>query len=238
MKPLVPEAQDIEALQELGRASVQIVHDLKNQIGGFKLYATFLRRRLEKSERPDDEIETLGKLIAGLERAAFDLSLLVRFGRPVELSLQSHIDLAELLKSVFRPFGEILHSEHGSYRGAYDVTALTEALGYINEEAASMSDATPQRQPTALELHLRREIAGPATVAVIEWQSAGHSTGHAAGANGTDPFRSFANARAFRLALAAKIIQAHGGQVEHGAGILRARLPLQNEKPRAREVSE
>ena len=27
---------------------MQIVHDLKNQLNGLKLYATFLRRRIEK----------------------------------------------------------------------------------------------------------------------------------------------------------------------------------------------
>ena len=52
MKPLLSESQDQESLQALGRASVQIVHDLKNQLNGLKLYATFLRKRMEKSERP------------------------------------------------------------------------------------------------------------------------------------------------------------------------------------------
>ena len=39
---------------------MQIVHDLKNQLNGLKLYATFLRRRIEKNERPGDEQETIG----------------------------------------------------------------------------------------------------------------------------------------------------------------------------------
>ena len=63
MKALVLDTAEKEALQTLGRASVQIVHDLKNQLNGLKLYATFLRRRLEKAERPPDEQETLAKLI-------------------------------------------------------------------------------------------------------------------------------------------------------------------------------
>jgi len=33
------------SLEDLGRATLQIVHDLKNQLNGLKLYATFLRKR-------------------------------------------------------------------------------------------------------------------------------------------------------------------------------------------------
>ena len=97
MKPLKTELQDAETLRELGSASVQIVHDLKNQLNGLKLYATFLRKRMEKSERPADEQETISKLIAGLERAASDMTLLVRYGRPLDLRRQSGTDLARLL---------------------------------------------------------------------------------------------------------------------------------------------
>ncbi len=50
MKPLPQPTHDTEALQELGRASVQIMHDLKNQLNGLKLYATFLRKRAERDE--------------------------------------------------------------------------------------------------------------------------------------------------------------------------------------------
>jgi len=76
MKPLLSESEDKDTLWALGRASVQIVHDLKNQLNGLKLYATFLRKRLEKNERPTDELETVNKLIAGLDRTASDLSMI------------------------------------------------------------------------------------------------------------------------------------------------------------------
>src|SRR3954470_5751044 len=98
MKPLKSETQDAEALKEIGRASIQIVHDLKNQLNGLKLYATFLRKRMEKAERPADEQETLAKLISGLERAAADMNVLVRFGRTMELRRQPGTDLARLLQ--------------------------------------------------------------------------------------------------------------------------------------------
>src|SRR5918993_1678072 len=99
MKPLKSELQDAETLRQLGSASVQVVHDLKNQLNGLKLYATFLRKRLEKGERPADELETVGKLIAGLERAATDMNALIRLGRPLDLRRQPGTDLSSLLEA-------------------------------------------------------------------------------------------------------------------------------------------
>src|SRR5262249_39300172 len=100
MQPLLSKTEDQESLQTLGRASVQIVHDIKNQLNGLKLYATFLRRRMEKSDRPADEHETVTKLVAGLERAANDLSVLVQYGRPIELKIQPGVDLQKLLRGI------------------------------------------------------------------------------------------------------------------------------------------
>src|SRR5882724_8555741 len=100
MKPLLSESEDNEALRALGRASVQIVHDLKNQLNGLKLYATFLRKRLEKSERPTDELETVNKLIAGLDRTAADLSMIVEYGQPLTLKKQGGVDLEKIMGDI------------------------------------------------------------------------------------------------------------------------------------------
>src|SRR5207253_7327937 len=81
MQPAVARAKDQNALEDLGRATVQIVHDLKNQLNGLKLYATFLRKRLERDDRLPDEQETLIKLIAGLDRAAREMTALVRYSQ-------------------------------------------------------------------------------------------------------------------------------------------------------------
>ena len=85
MTPALAQTTENNALEDLGRATLQIVHDLKNQLNGLKLYATFLRKRLDREERSPEERETLVKLIAGLDRAAKDLTALVRFSQPVEL---------------------------------------------------------------------------------------------------------------------------------------------------------
>src|SRR5258707_120021 len=96
MKPLVSEIQDQGALQDLGRASVQIVHDLKNQLNGLKLYATFLRKRMAKANRAMDEKETVAKLIDGLERATTDIAVLLRFSQPIELNRHPDVNLIKV----------------------------------------------------------------------------------------------------------------------------------------------
>src|SRR5712664_720214 len=102
MKPALAKSTESNALEDLGRATLQIVHDLKNQFNGLKLYATFLRKRLEREERSSEERETLAKLIAGLDRAARDMTALVRYSQPVDLHRQPHIDLRDLVSGVIR----------------------------------------------------------------------------------------------------------------------------------------
>src|SRR6186713_3373600 len=116
MKTAMSRPEETERLQDLGRASLQIVHDLKNQLNGLKLYATFLRKRMEKNEHRSDEMETLGKLIAGLDRAAADLSTLTDFGRPIELRKQTQIDLQKIMRAVAATFTEP-HRATGSLTG-------------------------------------------------------------------------------------------------------------------------
>lgn len=220
MKPLLSELQDAESLQELGRASVQIVHDLKNQLNGLKLYATFLRKRMEKTARPADEQETIAKLIAGLERAAADMSALVRFGRPLDLRRQPGVDLAKIVSGLSngdtpgQPLS--LHAEHGTFEGEFDVAALTEALKTIT--AGALNLRSPE-SPGALTIHLRPDDHAGAKNAVIEWRGVSNSE--------TDPFHSFAGSDALRMSLAAKVIAAHGGETRQQPGALSVRLPLQ-----------
>src|SRR5437899_12439247 len=85
MTPASAKAVDTSELEDLGRATLQIVHDLKNQLNGIKLYATFLRKRFESEDRPSEEREILAKLIDGLDRAARQMTTLVRYSRPGEL---------------------------------------------------------------------------------------------------------------------------------------------------------
>jgi light-regulated signal transduction histidine kinase (bacteriophytochrome) len=220
MKPLVSETQDVRTLQDLGRASVQIVHDLKNQLNGLKLYATFLRKRMEKHEAPVDEQETIGKLIAGLERAASDMTTLVRYGRPVELRRQPRVDVVKIISNISAAEGLDFHSTDDIIEGEFDAAAIAEALKAITAGAINMG-LFAENGNGALSVHVRRDEAGAAPAALIEWRGVKSNADH-------DPFRSFAGSDALRMSLAAKIIEAHGGEAGQAAAVnmLRVRLPL------------
>ena len=224
MKPLLSPPQDSNSLQTLGRASLQIVHDLKNQLNGLKLYATFLRKRMEKSEHRADEMETLSKLIAGLDRAAADLSTLTDFGRPIELRKQTQIDLQKIMRAVAATFTEphratgsltgilIIDSAPSPIIGEFDPAALTEALTSISVGAMKIAQSVEPK--SSLRVSLRD---APNSV-VIEWHDV-NSLGH-------DPFRSFAGSAEIRMSVAAKIIEAHGGSAAQEGNLLRVSLPL------------
>ncbi|HEY0378576.1 MAG TPA: hypothetical protein VGC87_16800 [Pyrinomonadaceae bacterium] len=214
MKPLKSETQDLATLQELGRASVQIVHDLKNQLNGLKLYATFLRKRMEKADRPQDEQETVAKLIAGLERTASDMTTLVRMGRPIELRRQPQTDLVKILRGVEETEGVRVESEAAELAGDFDVAAITEAFKTITTNALTLG---PAQDGGAVTIHLAPGADGQS--AAIEWRGVKTT-------NSDDPFRSFAGSEGLRMSLAAKIIEAHGGQTGFDAHTLRAELPL------------
>src|SRR5712691_5587822 len=226
MKQLLSESEDNHSLQALGRAAVQIVHDLKNQLNGLKLHATFLRKRLEKNERPADELETINKLIGGLDRTAAHLSLLVQYGQPLELKKQPGVDLQKIMRGVAASLNEsrratgalsgsiVIDSEPSPLVGEFDSVILSDALKSISLGALKMQ--TNKAREGSLTIRLRGEMTKTKKDGVIEW-SVFDSLNH-------DPFHSFAGSDEIRLSLAAKVIEAHGGTVERQNGTLRVRL--------------
>lgn len=195
---------------------MQIVHDLKNQLNGLKLYATFLRRRIEKSERPGDEQETIGKLINGLDRAADDLSTIVKYGQPVELKKQPGVEVDKVLRGVCASVNEggsriVVDSE--SIHGNLDLFKLTDAFKWL---CAGAMKHKPN-QDEASEIFVTTKSSDGAN-AVIEWSGL-RALDH-------DPFRSFAGSDEIKLALAAKIIEAHGGSAKFTDSKFVVVLPL------------
>jgi len=217
MKTAMSRPEDNERLQDLGRASMQIVHDLKNQLNGLKLYATFLRRRIEKSERPGDEQETVGKLINGLDRAAEDLSMIVRYGQPVELKKQAGVELDKVLRAVCASLSEggssiVLKNGSDGIQGNLDLFKLTDAFKWLCKGALKHR----QNEDGAGDVSVSARTEGDQ--AVIEWSGL-RQLDH-------DPFRAFAGSDEIKLALAAKIIEAHGGSAQFIDRKLVVMIPL------------
>jgi len=224
MKPALAQTPENNALEDLGRATVQIVHDLKNQLNGLKLYATFLRKRLDRDERASEERETLVKLIAGLDRAARDMTALVRYSQPVVLHRQPHIDLRDLIARVIRAMPARPGTE-GSLTcdivsnplcGEFDPAVLSEAMQALTEEAVN---SVPLREASNISLLARREAGNESAQAVIEWQGIKLAARN-------QSFRSATSFGTVYTAQAARIIEAHGGRVEREGNTIRVWLPL------------
>ena len=232
MKPLLVESEDKHSLEALGRASVQIVHDLKNQLNGLKLYATFLRKRMEKTERAEDELDTIRKLIAGLDRTADDLSMISEYGHPIHLHPQPGIDLQAIMASVVTSLNARLASsprttgalagpivivaDPAPLAGEFDSAALTSALTSISSGALKLMNN--KALEGALNIRLRPEPKNTGRYGLIEWEVIDNQD--------HDIFHSFAGSESIRMSLAARVIEAHGGNAECQGGTLRVRLPL------------
>ncbi len=225
MKPLLREDRDGVTLQNLGRASLQIIHDIKNQLNGLKLYATYLRKRLEQTEQAAELQETVAKLIAGLDRSATDLNVLVQYGRPLALNKYPGVDLQKLMRRVSTNYQEAIGAdgdnmlemaiEPALLLGEFDATALTDAFNAISSGAAKTLN---RENHPPLKVSLTCEAAESRTEAVIVWAPVDFSNG--------DPFNSFNGSEAIRMSLAAKIVEAHGGSAEYQDHLVRVRLPL------------
>ena len=223
MKPLTTRTEDGSTLQELGKASIQIVHDLKNQLNGLKLYATFLRRRIEKSERPEDEQQTIAKLIAGLDRAANDLSTIVQYGREVDLKKQPGVDLQKTVRSICSRLNEpsspvICESDADSLVGILDPTKLSDALSWISTVALKYRKNGDH--DGTITVSVKRDQQNE-DGAMIEWSGL-EQIDH-------DPFHSFVGSDEIRMSLAAKIVEAHGGSAQYEDRRFRVTLPLSQE---------
>jgi signal transduction histidine kinase len=222
MKPSLAKVPEDISLEDLGRATLQIVHDLKNQLNGLKLYATFLRKRLESTDGLQEERETLVKLIAGIDRAARDTNALVRYARPIELRRQPKTDLRQLLVDVVQEVSTTvlngstaieIESENVSLPGDFDPAVLSEACKALTEQAMGERGADQNRPLIKVA---RIEEANLPT-AIIEWRTAKFEEPRVGALYGN------ANLPA---ALAGRIIEAHGGRIEYASNTIRVWLPL------------
>lgn len=206
-------------LEDVGRATLQIVHDLKNQLNGLKLYATFLRKRFEQEDRPNDERETLAKLISGLDRAARDMTMLVKYAQPLEIRRQTNVDLRKMLTDVIRevathniPQGSISCDVEAPVYGEFDSAALSQALAALTEMAMGSTSES-------VVVCLRRTNSSAAVAeAVIEWTGPARPNRSVTSLDGIN----------LRKAVATRIIESHGGRIECESGVIRVSLPLTN----------
>jgi hypothetical protein len=172
-------------------------------------------------------LETIGKLMAGLDRLAADLSLIVEYGQPVELRKRAGTDLQKLLSDVAARLNDrttvtgsftgsiVIAAQTAPLVGEFDAGLLAQALESISIGALKLRG---KAGAGALEIQLSGEANETTSNGVIEWPVP-ETLEH-------DPFRSLAGSDGLRLSLAARIVEAHGGSAGRKDGVLRVRLPL------------
>ncbi len=227
MTPATARDVDATAFEDLGRATFQIVHDLKNQLNGLKLYATFLRKRLERDDQAIEERETLLKLIAGLDRAAKEMTALVRYARPMDLRPHPQADLRSVILGVIdeaaaRGTGGLDRAHIASFItsdpliGNFDAAAITEAIKAVTDDVRA---SVPPKEFGALSIHISRDESQSPPRAIIEWRGAKLSAR-------TRTFPTSSGCGTVHTAVAAKIIEAHGGSLACEGDLIHAWLPL------------
>src|SRR5262245_29958724 len=137
-----------EALAQIGSLTARLIHDLRNQLGGLKLYAGYLKKRLEQVEADEaraESIETAEKIIEGLDALAELATLVAKLSKPIELRLESG-DLAVLVERLI-----VAQRQSAAARGVAFASNLADELPDLQFDQ--------QQLRAALNALLKRAIA-------------------------------------------------------------------------------
>ena len=195
----------------LGQATAKLVHDFKNQLGGLKLYATFLKTRLAHDAESAEIVE---KIVQGLDGMAENATLVSRFVRPLELRCEAN-DLAALVHKVVTGL-----TPQGAARQVILLAECAEDLPNLRFDW--------QHMQFALEAVVRRAlaVAPPASKVRVGLQPRGQclvlwvseDSERLSETARQQFFNWTAHERlqktALELAHAARIVQAHGGEAK------------------------
>lgn len=203
--------QDQAALLEVGRATNRLIHDFKNQMSGLKLYAAYLKKRF--ADQPEG-VEIAEKIVQSLNDMTENASLIGKLTRPLELKLLAE-DFVVLIQQVVqnmqpqaaeRNVEVVCNFAVATFRLSLDVQQMRLALGSLLAQAIDSSPAN-------------------GTVRVVS--QAGHNEvlflisdeGRALSEEQQQSFFDFLtnerlNKSSLGLALARRIVEAHGGTVE------------------------
>ena len=84
-------------LAEVGRATARLIHDFKNQLGGLKLYAAYLKKRFAAHPDLAEGLEIADKIAQGVNEMTENANLVGKLTRPIELT-RMETDFAALVE--------------------------------------------------------------------------------------------------------------------------------------------
>jgi two-component system sensor histidine kinase HydH len=229
-----------ERLLEAGRLTSRLIHDLKNQMGGLKLYAAYLKKRF--ADQPEG-LEIAEKIVEGLNTMAEQASLVSRLTRPLELkrepgdprAMLDHVVNDQMPRAEARSVKIETKFENGLPQASLDSQQLRASLGAIMTRAI---DSSPEGGLVRIELQSR---PGELQIEVSNQRGQRGQGGEPNGDQQADLFDLLAADRISKasldLALARRVIEHHGGEVialatspERGAQgdvtVVRVTLPI------------
>lgn len=86
-------------LIEVGRAASKLIHDFKNQMGGLKLYAAYLKKRFASQPDMAEGLEIADKIAQSVSEMAENAALIGKLTRPLDLKIATS-DFANLIEQI------------------------------------------------------------------------------------------------------------------------------------------
>lgn len=201
------------SLLDAGSLTFRLIHDFKNQMGGLKLYAAYLKKKFAGHPDWTEGLEITDKIIQSLNEMAENASLVGKLSSPIELKLGTE-DFAALVKQVIEEFQSQVDRPEVRFNvniGAdvssarFDLQQMRIALKTLIARAAELSP-----------------LGGKVTAALLQTENEVRLSILSEGASLDEPQRQAffdfltnerLNKTSLNLAQARRIIEAHGGSV-------------------------
>ncbi len=199
-----------ERLIETGRMASRLIHDFKNQLGGLKLYAAYLKKRF--ADNPEG-LEIVEKINQGLNEMADQAAILSRLTLPLELRRENG-DPASVVEQVVSSCrsGAVGKSvkiecevEPGLPLASFDLQHIRSALESIIARAVQSS---PENGRVVVSLKRRDEVLQ------IEVTDEGETLDEQRRLTLFDALAGDRiNKSSLGLAMARRIVEKHGGSI-------------------------
>lgn len=209
---LVPETDEQVRLMEVGRTTARLIHDFKNQMGGIKLYAAYLKKRFASHADLTEGLEIADKIVQTLNEMTENASIIVKLSRPLDPRL-SEVDFNLLVEQAINQLQPKIDERHLKLKMEFSETPpLRLDAQQMFSAITSLVEREIQTSTEGAQLRLKIESKDGEVMFSIFDESE----------QLTDEQRQsfFAmvtnermNKTSLNLALAQRIVEAHGGKV-------------------------